>query len=129
MTTLTLNDQIVLALLVCGHCQGGFNNRDQASQELQDGLVVGDFETYSKDNSKLTVKGDNLSYCVDIFNLSAKINFYGKTIEIFALKHELDLANRIYQTFETQMSLFNVAEVSVTDMAEFFQCHRNRQIA
>jgi hypothetical protein len=100
MKNLTLNDKIVLAILIAGHCQGGFENREQGEISLIDGYKMSDFVQWSKDERKLIVRGDNISYSVDRDELKSTLNIFGNVKEIYALKHELNLANKIAETFE-----------------------------
>jgi len=106
MKTLALNDKIVLALLHFGACQGGFENRGQGERPLLDGYKVSDFEKHKGDI--VTFEGDNISISVNKDDLSAVVNFYGKHITIYALKHQLDLANKIVMCIEAQCHLAGI---------------------
>lgn len=106
MKTLSLNDKIVLALLLHGHCQGGFRDHGNSEQPLRDGYKVSDFETRKGDI--VSVEGDNISYSVNTDDLCAVVNFFGKHITIYALKHELDLANKIADCIEANCHLVGI---------------------
>jgi len=119
MKPLELNDKIVIALLIFGHCQGGFSNRDNGEQLLKDGWRIKDFETH-KSNGIVEMKGDNISYTVDSFNLSCVLNFYGKKLNIYALKHELDLANKIADTIRVQCELAGIEYPNEVNLSYVF---------
>lgn len=119
MKPLNLNDKIVIALLVHGHRQGGFSNRENGDQILKDGWRIKDFET-RKSNGIVDMKGDNISYTVDSFNLSCVLNFYGKIINLYALKHELDLANKIANTIEVQCGLAGIEYPNEVNLSYVF---------
>lgn len=106
MKTLSLNDKIVLALLIYGPCQGGFENRGQGERPLLDGYKVSDFEFRKGDI--VTFEGDNINISVNKDDLSAVINFYGKHITVYAFKHQLDLANKIVMCIEAQCHLADI---------------------
>jgi hypothetical protein len=106
MKQLALNDKIVLALLHFGACQGGFENRGQGSIPLLDGYTVSDFEFLKGDI--VTFEGDNITISVNKDDLSAVVNFYGKHITIYALKYQLDLANKIVMCIEAQCHLAGI---------------------
>lgn len=119
MKPLNLNDKIVIALLVHGHCQGGFTGPDCSEQILKDGWRIKDFET-RKSNGIVDMKGDNISYTVDSFNLSCVLNFYGKIINLYALKHELDLANKIADTIKVQCELAGIEYPNEVNLSYVF---------
>ncbi len=105
MKTLNLNDKIVLGILLLNHCVSGFD-KIKMDQELKDGYRISDFVTVEK--GIVVVKGENISYSADYRNLNAVINFYGKKIEIYAFKFQLDLANKIADTIEAQCTLADI---------------------
>lgn len=114
MKKLSLNDKIVIALLLHGHCQGGFCV-DSSEIQLKDGYKVSDFEHYSEIDNEfsltvgITEEADcNISYQVKIESLMASINFFGKNINVHA-KTELDLANKIAHAIELQCKLADIA--------------------
>jgi len=106
MKTLNLNDQIVLGLLHFGPCQGGFADRGNCEQPLLDDYRISDFVKYKKDI--VSFQGDNISVSVNIEDLSAVVNFYGKLLTIYALKSQLTLANQIVMCIEAQCHLAGI---------------------
>jgi hypothetical protein len=128
MNPLNLNDKIVIALLVHGHCQAGFSNRDNGSRLLKDGWRIQDFVTHKSDGV-VEMKGDNISYTVDSFNLSCVLNFYGKKINIYALKHELDLANKIADTIKIQCELADIEYPNETNLSYVFDTQEYERVS